>query len=229
MSAIFTALLFVIFIAVVASLYTEGMWGNAIRLIDVVTSALVATNYFEPLANWIEGMGATFKSYSYALDFLSLWVLFAVSMIVLRGITDSVCKVKVRFLKIADQIGSVAFACLVAWVMVSFATFTMHTAPLSKNFLFGGFQSQSRMMLGLAPDRAWHELRPNRLHGARSPVRRGRLRPARPVPEHVRGPAGRDRRSRQEDGNASHELTGELDGSLFPRSPCRKPDRAMSN
>jgi uncharacterized membrane protein required for colicin V production len=155
MSAIFTALLFVIFIAVVASLYTEGMWGNAIRLIDVVTSALVATNYFEPLANWIEGMGATFKSYSYALDFLSLWVLFAVSMIVLRGITDSVCKVKVRFLKIAEQIGSVAFACLVAGVMVSFATFTMHTAPLSKNFLFGGFQSQSRMMLGLMPDRAW--------------------------------------------------------------------------
>jgi hypothetical protein len=172
MSAIFTALLFVIFVAVVASLYTEGMWGNAIRLVDVVTSALIATNYFEPMANWVEGMASMLKTYTYAMDFLCLWGLFAVSMIVLRGITDTVCKVKVRFLKIADQIGSVAFACLVAWVVVSFATFTLHTAPLSKNFLFGGFQSQSRMMLGLAPDRAWMSFARSVSKGAfaRSPV-----------------------------------------------------------
>ena len=157
------------------------------------------------------------------MDFLSLWVLFAVSMIVLRGITDTVCKVKVRFLKIADQIGSVVFACLVAWVMVSFATFTMHTAPLSKNFLFGGFQSQSRMMLGLAPDRAWLSFARSVSKGVVLPIARGRLRPARPVPEHVRSPAGRDRGSRQEDGHASHELAEENEVAM------PEADRAMPN
>ena len=124
----------------VASLYTEGMWGNAIRLINVVTAALVATNYFEPLAKWIEGMSDTFKTYTYLWTSCRSGCCSRCSMIVLRGITDSVCQVKVRFLKMADQIGSVVFACLVAWVMVCFTTFTLHTAPLSKNFLFGGFR-----------------------------------------------------------------------------------------
>jgi hypothetical protein len=32
---------------------------------------------------------------------------------------------------------------------------TLHTAPLAKNFLFGGFQSRERMFLGMAPDRQW--------------------------------------------------------------------------
>ena len=54
MSIIFTILLLVILIACAASLYTEGMWGNAIRLINVVTAGLIATNYFEPVADWLE-------------------------------------------------------------------------------------------------------------------------------------------------------------------------------
>ena len=45
MTLIFPALLVVIFIAVAISLYTEGLWGNALRLINVVTAALLATNF----------------------------------------------------------------------------------------------------------------------------------------------------------------------------------------
>ena len=71
--------------------------------------------------------------------------------------TDQVSKVKVRFLKIADQIGSGVFALLIGWVMVCFTMMTLHTAPLAKTFLFGGFNSSpdQSMFLGLAPDRKW--------------------------------------------------------------------------
>ena len=152
MTMIFPALMVVIFIAVAISLYTEGLWGNALRLINAVTAALLATNFFEPLANWLEGM---MPAYGYLCDFLAMWLVFGVSMGVLRAMTDYASKVKVRFLKIVDQVGSGILACCVAAVMVSFVATTMHTAPLGEKFLFGGFQSDQPMMAGLAPDRKW--------------------------------------------------------------------------
>jgi len=158
MSAIFTVLLFVIFLAVVASLYPEGMWGNALQLVNVSIAALLATNYFEPLANWLEGLNASAATYKYVWDFLSIWALFAVFLVVLRATTDTVSRVKVRFLKIADQVGSVLFSCLVALVVVSFVTFSLHLAPLGKSFMWEGFDPDKPAMLGLAPDQKWISL-----------------------------------------------------------------------
>jgi hypothetical protein len=63
--------------------------------------------------------------------------------------------VKVRFLKIADQIGSVVFALLVGWALVAFTLTTLHTAPLARNFMFGGFRPGEGMFLGMAPDKQW--------------------------------------------------------------------------
>ena len=74
---------------------------------------------------------------------------------IFRLATDRVSKVKVRFLKIADQIGSSVFALWIGWVLVCFTMMTLHTAPLARNFLFGGFQPEQRMFLGFAPDRQW--------------------------------------------------------------------------
>lgn len=155
MTLILPAVLLLLFLGILASLYTEGMWGNAIQLINTVTAALLATNFYEPTARWLEGMSDSLRSYTYCWDYLLLWVLFALFLLIFRSVTDKLCCVKVRFLKIADQIGSVIFACLVGWVFVAFTLFSLHTAPLSKNFLFGAFKADKRMMLGLAPDRAW--------------------------------------------------------------------------
>ncbi len=155
MAEILPILLLVIFIAIVASLYAEGMWGNAIMLVNVVTAALLATNYWEPLADWVENMSEDMATYKYLLDFLALWAVFVVVLVVLRVLTDMVCRVKVRFLKMANQIGSVIFACLVALVMVCFTTFTLHTAPLSKNFMYGAFEPDEGVVWGWAPDQWW--------------------------------------------------------------------------
>ncbi|MBN2296282.1 MAG: CvpA family protein [Pirellulales bacterium] len=154
MSFLFPLLLVVIFVAVAISLYTEGLWGNALRLINVVTAALLATNFYEPLANWLQSMDAL-KSYRYLLDFLCIWLLFGIAMGVLRGATDYISKVKVRFLQIVDRVGSGILSCCVAAVMVSFITMSLHTAPLAEEFMWGGFQSEKPMMMGLAPDIKW--------------------------------------------------------------------------
>jgi hypothetical protein len=155
MSSLLTFLMLVILFATVATLYTEGMWSNAISLINVVTAALLAVNYFEPLAAWLEGLGDWWRSCTYVWDFLALWILFAVFSLIFRSLTDQISRVKVRFLKVADQIGSAVFALWIGWVMVCFTMMTLHTAPLDRTFLFGGFQPEERMFLGFAPDRQW--------------------------------------------------------------------------
>ncbi len=147
-----TLLLLVIFFVCFGFLFTEGMWSNALTLVNVLTAALLATNWFEPVAGWLEGMG---PSYTYYWDFLALWGLFALLMAILRGATDFISKVKVRFRKITDQIGGPAFAALVGWAMVCFTTMSLHTAPLARNFMGGSFEPEQKMFVGLAPDRKW--------------------------------------------------------------------------
>ncbi len=151
-SFLLPTLLAVVFVACLACLYTEGMWGNAVRLINVVTAGLLATNFFEPVARWMESLA---DSYTYTLDFLALWGLFGLSMVVLRLITDFLSRVKVRFMKIVDQVGGTILACCVGWTMVCFTTMTLHTAPLAENFLFDAFQYDQPMFMGMSPDRHW--------------------------------------------------------------------------
>ncbi|MDZ7617195.1 MAG: CvpA family protein [Patescibacteria group bacterium] len=132
----------VIFATCMALLYQDGMWGNAVRLINVVTAALLATNYFEPLAAYLDGLQ---PSYTYLWDFLALWGLFAVFLVVFRAATDSISKVQVRFLKIVDQVGSVVFSAWIGWVLICFTAFSLHLAPLGREFLGGSFKSEERV------------------------------------------------------------------------------------
>lgn len=144
--------LLVVFLVVAGSLSMAGIWSNLLTLVNVITAALLAVNFYEPLAAWLQSQ---LPSFAFVLDFLSLWLVFAAAMGLLRAVTDSVSRVKVKFKKPVDNGVGAVLACWVAWVMVCFATMTLHTAPLSRNFL--GFQPEptSRMFFGLAPDHKW--------------------------------------------------------------------------
>ena len=94
MSWIFPVLMILIFLAVVATNYTEGMWSNAINLVNVVTAALLAVNFFEPLAGALDDWQPTF---TYVWDFISIWALFCVFMLIFRVLTDSISRGKSPF------------------------------------------------------------------------------------------------------------------------------------
>jgi uncharacterized membrane protein required for colicin V production len=140
--------------ACMAMLYNDGLWSNAIRLINVVTAGLLAMNFFEPLADWLESQS---PAYSYFWDFIALWGLFAVISLIFRIVTDKLSQVKVKFLKITDQIGSAVLALWIGWVMVCFTLTSLNVAPLARNCMGGSFSSQidDRMFFGFAPDRQW--------------------------------------------------------------------------
>jgi Colicin V production protein len=147
-------LLLLIFLAVFASLATQGLWSNTITLVNVITSALMATNYFEPVANFLDDQE---PSLTYVWDLFAIWLIFGITMVVLRAATDYMSKIKVRFITPVEKAGGYLMAAWVGWIVLCFTTMTLHTAPLARNFLGGAFQKQpdSKMLFGLAPDRVW--------------------------------------------------------------------------
>jgi hypothetical protein len=134
----------------VAFLVNGGLWTNTLVLINAVTAGLIAFNYFEPLASFLDRQEA---SYTYFWDFLSLWLIFAVAMGAMRSVTDLLSRVKVKFRKPVDQAGGIIMACVVGMVMVSFTMASLHTAPLARKFLSDNFDPESP--IAMSPDRQW--------------------------------------------------------------------------
>ena len=91
------------------------------------------------------------------MDFAALWAVFSALLIILRLATDKLSRMQVRFKLPVEWAGGIFFACWIGWIVVCFTTFTLHTAPLARNFLYGAFQEtpESSMFFGLAPDRKW--------------------------------------------------------------------------
>lgn len=145
-------LMLVIIAACVGTVYPEGLWSNAVRLVNVIFAGLFATNYWEPVARWAEQMEPTF---TFFWDFLSLWGLFCGFLVIFRLLTDFISRVKLRFRKIVDRIGSALLSVWIGYVMVCFTMFTLHTAPLAEYFMGGGFRPGENNFLGLAPDLQW--------------------------------------------------------------------------
>ncbi len=152
MSYFLPLLLFVLVVSVFATLMREGMWSNAINFFNVVIAGILATNFFEPLAEFLT---EKMPSGTMFWDLISLWLIFGVAFGLFKIITDNVSKVSVRFKNPFDQIGSYVFAALTGWVLLCFLMMTLHTAPLGREFFFKGFRSESANFFGLKPDRLW--------------------------------------------------------------------------
>ena len=138
-----------------AMLFNEGFWSNTLTLINALFASLLAMSYFEPLADFLESKQ---ESYTYVLDFLSMWFIFFLAFALMRAITDELAKKSFAFENaILEQAGKSVMALAVGWLMISFTLTTLHTAPLARTAFKGGFQAEpmSNNFLGMAPDRMW--------------------------------------------------------------------------
>ncbi|MHB0956506.1 MAG: hypothetical protein ACYC0X_10130 [Pirellulaceae bacterium] len=160
-----TLILFVIFAICVAALWFQGLWSNAITLINMLLAMMLAFNYFEPLSVLLEGFE---PSFTYLWDFLALWGLFALSFGLLRLVTDLLSRKRVVFDFWVETVGRSLLALWIAWLFIGFICATMHTAPLGPHPL--GFQPTptSGNFLGLAPGRQWLAFMQSRSRGALS-------------------------------------------------------------
>jgi uncharacterized membrane protein required for colicin V production len=164
-----TGILILIVIICAAMLWNEGLWGNAITLVNVTLAALIATNYYEPIAAMIENVGETTLTYTYFWDFLAIWLLFVVVYSIMRTVTDFLTKTKVKFKAPIEHTGRILLALMVGYVMMAFTAMTLHMAPVPEHAFGGAFHQATKAktavlvdknlpnhFLGiLAPDRAW--------------------------------------------------------------------------
>jgi hypothetical protein len=134
-------LLIVILAGAIACLWNRGIWGASLTLINIVFAALLAMNFFEPLAQTLGDKNSNM------MDFVCLWGLFA----------DLVSRVRVRFPPMFDLIGAVFFAIWGGWVLFCFTVTSFHVAPLARTPLIGSFMASpnEKMVAGSAPDRLW--------------------------------------------------------------------------
>jgi len=147
---IITLMLFVILAAVTGMLVREGLWRSLLMFFNVLFAASMATAWYAPLANFLEGHLAT---YTYLLDFLSIWLIFCAVLALAREATDRLSPNKVEFPQLVERIGVGIPAFLTGWIMMAFTAATLHTAPVPRGLVQP--TPEARMFLGLAPDRKW--------------------------------------------------------------------------
>jgi hypothetical protein len=152
MAIIFSVVLLVVMLLIMALLLPYGLWGNVINLINIVTAALLATNFWEPVANFITGK---VPGLMFLADIFVLWILFGAILFGLRTATDFASRIKLKFPPLIERLGNVLFAGWCGWVLICFLCMSLHMAPMSREFAFGGFKPETGSFFGLFPDRMW--------------------------------------------------------------------------
>jgi hypothetical protein len=143
--------LILIFLISVASTWWFGLWSNLITLVNLILAALIASSFFE---NVSFELFLRMKSYLVLLPFVSIWLLFGISFIVLRSATDYLSGMRLKFDRVTELVGRSLLSLAIAGVLISFVSFTLQLAPLPPKLF-----SADKVKLGgtpLGPDKLWH-------------------------------------------------------------------------
>ena len=143
-------LLLIVFLAVTLVLSREGLWSGLVMLLNIIAAATLATGWYERIASFVD---EKMPSYTYLIDFLCLWGLFAAVLLVLRLVTARASTTKVKVLRQVELVGGPLVAVITGWVMVCFAAASLHAAPVPRTLVQPA--PESRMFFGFAPDRKW--------------------------------------------------------------------------
>ena len=140
---------------------SEGALGAGMTLLSVVFAGLLAMNFFEPLAGFLERTVALGPFWQYRWDFIALMGLFALFTFLLRLMTDHLSPTFVQMHHLAYDVGRWACGVLTGYATVAIFLTAMHTAPLPRTVdsstitEFAGFKAEGGNFFGLSPDKQW--------------------------------------------------------------------------
>jgi len=128
-------------------LTSEGLWGAALMFFNILFGAMIAFNFYEPLAKLIDstGIGWGFS------DTLCLLGLFCVSVTLLKMITETIAPAMVRFPSPVYHVGRFIFGAAGALVTMAFVILSFHAAPVHKK-IFTAVTYDSKPPFGLGLD-----------------------------------------------------------------------------
>lgn len=132
---------------------SEGAWGAAFMFLTVLMSGMLAMNFFEPLADMLDGLGLG-PDWSYRWDFVALVGLFAALVFGLRTALEKLMPTLVLVQPLSFDIVRWLCGLATGYVTMAFLLTALHTAPLPREFM--GFTPERKNLFNFsAPDRQW--------------------------------------------------------------------------
>ncbi len=141
-------ILILIFILVIASTWWSGLWSNFITLVNLLVAGMAASSFYQTLTAKLMSWQ---PSYRLLAEFVSLWLIFVVTFIVLRGLTDFLSSIRLKFDFLTEIIGRSLVSVGIACVFVCFTMFSLQMAPLPPNW-FGEETQDSDATAEVAED-----------------------------------------------------------------------------
>lgn len=130
---------------------SEGVWAAGCVFLCTLLSALLAMNFFEPLAFQLDGMLP--PDYRFYSDFLALVGLFIGFIWGLRVGSEYLVPTYVSVPRLMNDVGRWVLGGLTGYLTMAFMLTALHTAPLPRDFQ--DFHPEQPMFFGMAPDRQW--------------------------------------------------------------------------
>ncbi len=127
---------------------SDGIWGAAQTFVCTLLAGLLAMNFFEPLANFLEGMLPR-----YYCDIVALLGLFTALTFGLRMGAEHLAPSYIQVLPMLDTAGRYVFGAITGYLTMAIMLTALHTAPLPREFM--GFKPERNNFFGGAPDRQW--------------------------------------------------------------------------
>jgi uncharacterized membrane protein required for colicin V production len=132
------------------ALTSEGLWGSALMFFNVLFSAMIAFNFYEPLAALLDRTGINW-GFS---DTLCMMGLFCVSVVLLRMTTETIAPAMVRFPTPVYHAGRLIFGLAGAAVTMAVIILAFHAAPVHKK-IFTAIRYDSKPPFKLGIDHQW--------------------------------------------------------------------------
>lgn len=133
---------------------SEGAWGAVFMLFSVLFSGLVAMNFFEPFADFLENTISNSPDMHYRWDIIALVGLFVGGVLLLRTATEKLMPTLVLVHPLAYDATRWICGAATGYVTMAFLLTALHTAPLPREFI--GFTPERQNLFNMAaPDRQW--------------------------------------------------------------------------
>jgi len=157
-------LTFVIILIVAYAQFREGVFTAFAMLVNVMIAGVVTFNFFEPLADLMQPIFPAYADHTLPPpflwgyeDFFSMFLLFAVTLGLLRTLTNNLCNTEIVFPGMIQQLGAAAIGIITGYLLSGFLVCLIQTLPLHENVL--GFEPRNNNegeFRGIFPaDRIW--------------------------------------------------------------------------
>ncbi|WP_435021922.1 hypothetical protein TA3x_002632 [Tundrisphaera sp. TA3] len=150
MSTVIDLIILALVAGITYALMSEGLWGAALMFFNSLFAALIAFNFYEPLAQLaVDNFPEMLQPYA---DSLCMMLLYIIPLVLLRLATESIAPTMVRFPTPVYHLGRIVFGVGAALITIAMLILGYQASPVQKKML-GVMDYQYKPFYGVRFDR----------------------------------------------------------------------------